>query len=83
MLGNALVDMYAKCGALSKAEEVLEGLSCQDAGMWTALIAGHALHGNSHSVLRCFARMEEKGLPPDEKTFSCVLNACSHSGLMD
>ena len=30
MLGNALVDMYAKCGAVSKARQVLNGMPSRD-----------------------------------------------------
>ena len=39
-LGTALVDMYAKCGALSKAKCALEELSYRDVVTWSAVIAG-------------------------------------------
>ena len=83
MVGNALVDMYAKSGLLSKAREVLEQLPCRDAVSWNSLIAGYAQQRQGHEALVCFEQMQEDGLSPDEVTFLCVLSSCSHSGLLD
>ena len=46
MLGNALVDLYAKCGMLTKAEETLEELPIRNVVSWTAIIAGYACQVN-------------------------------------
>ena len=44
VLCGALVDMYAKCGAISKARKVLDGLPSRNVVSWTARYAreGHA-----------------------------------------
>eukprot|EP00250_Pteridium_aquilinum_P004591 c14797_g3_i1 orf=327-677(+) len=39
-VGNTLVYMYAKCGSLSKAQEVFDTLTTRDVVTWTALIGG-------------------------------------------
>ncbi|KAI5060776.1 hypothetical protein GOP47_0025196 [Adiantum capillus-veneris] len=83
VLGTALVDMYAKCGALSKAAGVLEQLPTRDAFSWNSLIVGYAKEGQHEQALTCFDRMQWRGCSPDAATFSCVLNACSHLGLID
>ena len=83
MLGTAVVDMYAKCGVLEKAHQVLEGLPIRNVFSWSALIAGYAQQGQGHKAMRCFEHMQGEGLFPDEVTFLCVLNACTHSGLLD
>ena len=80
-LGTTLVDMYAKCGILSKAQEVLEQLPIQDVVSWNALIAGYSLQGQGYEALNCFESMQIKGISPNEVTFLGVLNACCHSGL--
>jgi pentatricopeptide repeat protein len=80
MLGTALVDMYVKCGVLGKAEKVLQELPCRDTFSWNALIAGYAEGGDSSRVLECFEKMQREGLPPDDVTFLCILNACSRTG---
>ncbi|KAI5055236.1 hypothetical protein GOP47_0030381 [Adiantum capillus-veneris] len=80
VLGNALVDMYAKCGALNKAEQVLHKLPVRNVVSWNTLIAGYCLHGPVEEALACFERMKEEGLSPDEVTFGSVVKACSSVG---
>jgi pentatricopeptide repeat protein len=83
VLGNALVDMYAKCGALGKAQKVLEGIHIRNVVSWNALIAGHVLQGNNHKALDCFRWMQSEGLVPDTVTFICILKACGSTGAID
>ena len=82
-LGNALVDMYAKCGALTKAKNVFEELQARNIVSWNALIAGYAQNGRESEALSCFSRALKEGLSPNEVTFLCVLNACNHSRKLD
>ncbi|KAI5069792.1 hypothetical protein GOP47_0016093 [Adiantum capillus-veneris] len=79
-LGSALVDMYAKCGALTKAREVFYMLPVRDLISWTALIAGYSEQGHGEEALNCFEEMQDEGLSPDAVTFSCILKACSSIG---
>jgi pentatricopeptide repeat protein len=79
-IGGALVNMYAKCGWLAKAEQVLDMLANRDAICWSALIAGYAQKRLGVETLDCFARMQGEGHSPDAVTFLCVLNACCHAG---
>jgi pentatricopeptide repeat protein len=83
VLGNALVDMYVKCGALVKAQQLLDELHVRDVVSWNAVIGGYADRGYGREALDCFGRMESEGLIPDGVTFLCVLSACSHSGLLN
>ncbi|KAI5081375.1 hypothetical protein GOP47_0004558 [Adiantum capillus-veneris] len=78
LLGTALIDMYAKCGALTKAKEVLESLSVRDVFSWTALITGYAHQEQNEDALRCFERMQQEGHSPDEVTYACILKACGN-----
>ena len=82
-IGSALVDMYAKCGAFTKAREVLELLPYRNLISWSALISGYAQQGHVSEALNCFEQMENEGISPDDVTFLCVLNACSHAGQLD
>ncbi|KAH7365366.1 hypothetical protein KP509_18G023200 [Ceratopteris richardii] len=83
VLGNSLVDMYAKCGALVKAQEVFNELSLRNTVTWNALIAGYTKHGLGKQALSCFDQMLHDGVSPDVVTLSCVLNACNHLGLVE
>ena len=82
LVGNALVDMYAKCGALEKAQQVLEELPIRDVVSWNALIAGYAHEGKGHEALYCFERMQHEALSPDSATFVSILKACGSNGLI-
>ncbi|KAI5059719.1 hypothetical protein GOP47_0026038 [Adiantum capillus-veneris] len=83
VLHGALVDMYAKCGFLKKAQKVLNELPVRDAVSWNALIGGYAQHGCGKEALACFQWMQQEGTSPTAITFVCVLSSCSHSGLVD
>ncbi|KAI5072917.1 hypothetical protein GOP47_0013023 [Adiantum capillus-veneris] len=86
IVGNALVDMYAKCGSLSMAKQVLEQLSARDVFTWTALLAGYAEYGHGEEALECLVRMQAEGIKPNVITFVCSAKACAsirnlHKGL--
>ncbi|KAH7307783.1 hypothetical protein KP509_22G077500 [Ceratopteris richardii] len=76
VVGNALLDMYAKCGCLDLAQQVFEELPKQDVTTWNALITGYVHHGFADDALRCYAYMQKRGFTPDAITFICILKAC-------
>ncbi|CAN1230083.1 Pentatricopeptide repeat-containing protein DOT4, chloroplastic [Linum grandiflorum] len=82
-VANALVDMYAKCGALSIAERIFNAIPTKDLVSWTAMIAGYGMHGLGKEAVEAFRRMRQEGIEPDQVSFISVLYACSHSGLVD
>ncbi|KAJ1287373.1 hypothetical protein BS78_02G005100 [Paspalum vaginatum] len=82
-VGTALIDMYCKCGSLEDAVAVFDGLRDRDVVAWNAMINGYAMHGHSREALEMFGQLRAQGLRPTDITFIGVLNACSHSGLVD
>ena len=82
-LSNALVDVYAKCGFLTKAQEVFNNLPVRDIICWTALIAGYAQLGKDVMAIDLFSKMVIEGIDPNPIVFTVLLNACSHSGLIE
>ncbi|KAH7433255.1 hypothetical protein KP509_07G061800 [Ceratopteris richardii] len=82
-LGTALVDMYAKCGALSKAKCVFDSLLHRDVVCWNALIVGYMHDGQGERALDCFKRMKHDGITPDATTYACMLKACASIGACD
>jgi pentatricopeptide repeat protein len=76
--------MYANSGLLPESQDVFDGLeAARDAISWNALVAGYAQMGESENMFRVLVRMLEEGFEPDSITFTSVLNACSHAGLME
>lgn len=82
-LGNALVDMYVKCGDFAFAQRVFVGMPRRDVISWSALILGHGLNGRSDVALGLFDRMSAEGIRPNSVTFLGALSACAHSGMVD
>uniref|UniRef100_A0A3B6H0L8 Pentacotripeptide-repeat region of PRORP domain-containing protein n=2 Tax=Triticum aestivum TaxID=4565 RepID=A0A3B6H0L8_WHEAT len=81
---NALVDMYAKSGALDEACRVFYWMRQQDVASWNIMIDGYASHGRGQEALELFRQMTEvKGLVPDEVTLLAAMSACSHSGFVE
>ncbi|KAI5070756.1 hypothetical protein GOP47_0015099 [Adiantum capillus-veneris] len=83
VVGNSLVDMYAKCGFISRAHEVFDKLPVRDVVSWTSLISGYAQLGESEDVCCIFEKMVGAAINPDPVTFIIVLDACGRKGLCD
>ncbi|KAL3525870.1 hypothetical protein ACH5RR_014242 [Cinchona calisaya] len=84
-LATGLVDIYCKCGSLESGHRVFSGIISQkrDIVLWSALISGYGTHGHGEIALSLFYEMVQSGIEPNEVTFTSVLHACSHSGLVD
>ncbi|KAJ4828839.1 hypothetical protein Tsubulata_010496 [Turnera subulata] len=80
---SALIDMYAKCGALSCAHAIFDQMDSRDVIMWNTIISGYGIHGLGMEALSIFRRMTETNLKPNHATFSSLLSALSHSGLIE
>ena len=78
LLGTSLVDMYAKCGMLVKAQEVLIHLPFRDVIAWSALITGYAQHGNFDEALNAFEAIQIEGIVPNPFIYVRIVNACSN-----
>lgn len=76
MMLDLAPDMYANCGSLSKARQVLEELSVRNVISWSAFIAGYAREGDGEQALGCFENMQREGFCPNALTFICILKAC-------
>lgn len=80
---GSLIDMYTKCGSLESACRVFNLLSCKhDVILWNTMLSALAQHGHGKEAIRMFEDMVRTGLKPDRITFVVLLNACSHSGLV-
>ncbi|XP_078428707.1 pentatricopeptide repeat-containing protein At1g33350-like [Wolffia australiana] len=82
-LGTVLIDMYAKSGCLRNAYTVFDEMPEKKVMTWSAMICGLAMHGHGHAAMDLFKEMKEKKVRPNEITFTGVLNACCHAGLVE
>lgn len=81
-IGTALVDMYSKCGCLNSAFSVFELMKVKNVLTWTSMATGLALNGRGNETPDLLNRMAESGIKPNEITFTSLLSAYRHIGLV-
>ncbi|XP_027361020.1 pentatricopeptide repeat-containing protein At1g08070, chloroplastic-like [Abrus precatorius] len=81
-IGNALLNMYVKCGDMHMGIMVFDMIGNKDVISWGTIICGLAMNGHGKQALQLFSRMLVQGVPPDDVTFIGLLSACSHEGLV-
>ncbi|XP_048324439.1 pentatricopeptide repeat-containing protein ELI1, chloroplastic isoform X2 [Ziziphus jujuba] len=81
-IGNAMVDMYTKCGCMDDACLCFRNMPSKNVVSWSTLIVGYGKQGLGLEALQAFVVMEMEGIRPNEITFLGVLYACSHAGLV-
>ncbi|KAI5061597.1 hypothetical protein GOP47_0024102 [Adiantum capillus-veneris] len=77
ILGNAIIDMYAKCGDLKEAVGVFEKLSSRDIVSWGSLITGYVQHGQALPAIKLFEQILQQGVKPSKVVFLGAFKACS------
>lgn len=83
VVGNSLIDMYAKCGGIRDARLVFEKLNDRDEVSWNTMISGYSMHGLGVEALKVFEMMQKTECKPNKLTFVGVLSACSNAGLLE
>ncbi|KAJ7295685.1 hypothetical protein O6H91_Y171100 [Diphasiastrum complanatum] len=77
IVGNTLIDMYAKCGCMEDAREVFNKMNERDVISWTAMIAGYARQGLASKALALYEQMKQEDVQPNNATYAVLLNACA------
>ncbi|GJN17215.1 hypothetical protein PR202_gb04266 [Eleusine coracana subsp. coracana] len=78
-VGSALVDHYAKMGAMREAQGALEDTSEPNVVSYTALTAGLLNNGMSEDAVRLFRRMPERNVV----SWNAMIGGCSQAGLSE
>ncbi|RVW77319.1 Pentatricopeptide repeat-containing protein [Vitis vinifera] len=81
-VGNALIDMYAKCGSLASALSIFNSMPKRDVFTWNSMIVGYGVHGRGDEAITFFGSMLMAGVRPNSITFLGLLCGCSHQGLV-
>jgi pentatricopeptide repeat protein len=82
-ISSALVDMYAKCGSIDEAREVLEKTGTRNVVSWTALIMGYVKCGQGRKAIELYQLMESEEIEAVPLTYVGVLNACASVGALE
>ncbi|KAK0597942.1 hypothetical protein LWI29_030064 [Acer saccharum] len=74
---NAIVDAYAKCGALVDVRKIFDRMEERNIVSWTTLVTAHSQCSQWEEALAVFSQMRKEGFIPNQFTFSSVLRSCS------
>lgn len=82
-VASALLDMYSKCGNISKARQIFNQMPQKDVVSWNSMIVGLAANGFAKEAINLFEKMKEIRVKPNDITFVGILTACTHAGLLE
>lgn len=80
---NALIDMYGRCGSIQNSRRVFDAMPHKDLVSWNVMISMYGMHGFGMDAVNLFQQMRRVGLIPNYVTFTNLLSACTHSGLVN
>ena len=80
-VGNALVDMYAKCGMVDEASKVFDRIKEKDVVSWNAMVNGYSQIGRFEDALGLFEKMREENIELNVVSWSAVIAAFAQRGL--
>ncbi|KAL9233462.1 hypothetical protein vseg_008460 [Gypsophila vaccaria] len=83
VLGNTLIDMYAKCGIIDDSRKIFETLPSKDLVTWTSMMIAYGVHGFGKEAVELYDEMIRSCMRPDRVVCMAVLSACSHAGLVN
>nr|XP_016446619.1 PREDICTED: putative pentatricopeptide repeat-containing protein At1g64310 [Nicotiana tabacum]XP_016446620.1 PREDICTED: putative pentatricopeptide repeat-containing protein At1g64310 [Nicotiana tabacum]XP_016446621.1 PREDICTED: putative pentatricopeptide repeat-containing protein At1g64310 [Nicotiana tabacum]XP_016446622.1 PREDICTED: putative pentatricopeptide repeat-containing protein At1g64310 [Nicotiana tabacum]XP_016446623.1 PREDICTED: putative pentatricopeptide repeat-containing protein len=83
MVSSALVDMYSKCGFLELGYQVYKTMTFKNIVSINSIISSLGLYGLASQAFQIFEKALDEGHKPDEATFSALLCACCHAGLLN
>ncbi|KAG7635739.1 Pentatricopeptide repeat-containing protein mitochondrial [Arabidopsis thaliana] len=82
-VGTALLDFYAKCGDAQSARLIFDTIEEKNTITWSAMIGGYGKQGDTIGSLELFEEMLKKQQKPNESTFTSILSACGHTGMVN
>ncbi|GER33409.1 pentatricopeptide repeat-containing protein [Striga asiatica] len=80
-VGNALIDMYGKCGSLSNAESIFVKMPIRDCVSWNSMVTACAANGRVFEALSFLEQMlGENDLRPNVVTWSALIGGFAQNG---
>ncbi|XP_037456399.1 pentatricopeptide repeat-containing protein At2g22410, mitochondrial-like [Triticum dicoccoides] len=73
ILGNALVDMYGKCGDLWMARRCFDMMPVKNVVSWTSMLCALAKHGSVDAARDWFEQMPERNIVSWNAMISCYV----------
>ncbi|KAM1378109.1 hypothetical protein ACFX13_040246 [Malus domestica] len=79
-VGNAVVDMYAKCEMMEEARKVFDRMKVKDVVSWNAMVTGYSQIGKYEDAIGLFEKMGEENIELNVVTWSAVIAGYAQRG---
>lgn len=83
VLCAALLDVYCKCGCVSLARQLFDGMPGRNLFCWNIMIKGHVEDSDYKEALHLFREMQVSGVEADKVTMASLVLACSQLGALE
>lgn len=79
-VGNALMDMYAKCNMMEEGIKVFERMKVKDVVSWNTMVSGYSKVGSFEDALALFEKMRQEKIELNVVTWSAVIAGYAQRG---
>ncbi|XP_057845433.2 pentatricopeptide repeat-containing protein At4g02750-like isoform X2 [Cryptomeria japonica] len=79
VIGNGLIDMFAKCGRIEKARELFDKMPLRNVFSWNMMIAGYTQYGFLNEASRLFTEMPQR----DAVSWNAMITGYVQNGFID
>lgn len=76
IVGNAIIDLYVKCGCISSACRFFHSMKSRNINSYAMLMLGYIQNRCSDEALHLFSKMQHSGLRANRVTFARILRGC-------
>ncbi|KAF5195284.1 Pentatricopeptide repeat-containing protein [Thalictrum thalictroides] len=83
IISTSLIDLYCKCGSVKDGRRLFNEMMKADEVPWNTMLMGYSTNGYGTEALNLFDEMRHAGVSPNDITFTGVLSACNHNGLVE
>lgn len=80
VVGNTLMSMYGKCGALKEAEDVFRAIPDVNTVSWNVLLSTCIEQGLGEKAFRIYRQIQKQDVVLDDVTLTCMVQACASTG---
>ncbi|XP_072954255.1 pentatricopeptide repeat-containing protein At5g16860 [Typha angustifolia] len=80
-VGNAIIDVYAKCGMMEDAVKVFNAMKVKDVVSWNAVVTGYSQNGSFEDAFELFKKMCKENIALNVVTWSAVISGYAQRGL--
>ncbi|ESQ53205.1 hypothetical protein EUTSA_v10027184mg [Eutrema salsugineum] len=76
-LMNVLIDSYMKCGRVTSARKLFNGMWNKNIISWTTIMSGYTQNSHHKEAMELFSGISKFGLKPDMYACSSILTSCA------